>query len=704
VREPFAIETKLTVKHMKLVRTKPALSLLTLSATLMVSDAMPAKPPTTPPDIFAAVRSGDYRQLLTVLEAGASPNARDAAGNTPLMLAGVYADAACLGLLLDRGAEVNATNRAGATPLLRAATDYDKLKLLLDRGAVVNVRSVFGNTPLMLAARPANSQRAVELLLSRGADARATNNFGASALMAAAAGGDIGAAKALLKHGADANAQPGMDEAGFVFGGGRSALAWAAFRGDIPMIKLLVDSGADVNAEGFLGSPLTQATWADQVAAVRYLISQGARVDQVGQYPDYTALHWAASTEKDDGTLVKLLLKHGANPNLAGGERVEAFVGNVETPISLAQKRGETQVRKALLAAGAAAETPEEVEAPVPPQRSLPAKPGQDTLRTAVSQAIAPLQASSLISKQSFINHSTKQDCTSCHQQHLPLAAIGAAKQLQAVIDADAERQLVDMVGDPKFSEADWEALFHPDAVQTKGYMLFGWAGNQQPASEFTDAIVHHLAAIQTESGRWLNNLPRPPIESSDVGATALAIQALQKYPLRGRQAEFARRVEWAKEWLCEVKPTSNEERIYQLLGLAWAGESSGRLQPLAKALLNCQNADGGWSQLATLKSDAYATGQAVYALRVAAGLANDHASIERARRYLLETQLTDGTWFVQRRAFPFQPTMKSGFPHGRDSWISAAGTSWAVMALSLPDETIKPAAAGSQLAANKRD
>src|SRR5262249_604549 len=29
-----------------------------------------------------------------------------------------------------------------------------------------------------------------------------------------------------------------------------------------------------------------------------------------------------------------------------------------------------------------------------------------------------------------------------------------------------------------------------------------------------------------------------------------------------------------------------------------------------------------------------------------------------------------------------FQPTMKSGFPHHRDSWISAAATSWAVLAL----------------------
>jgi hypothetical protein len=48
----------------------------------------------------------------------------------------------------------------------------------------------------------------------------------------------------------------------------------------------------------------------------------------------------------------------------------------------------------------------------------------------------------------------------------------------------------------------------------------------------------------------------------------------------------------------------------------------------------------------------------------------------------LLESQEDDGTWHVRRRAFPFQPTMKSGFAHHRDSWISAAATSWAVMAM----------------------
>lgn len=82
-----------------------------------------------------------------------------------------------------------------------------------------------------------------------------------------------------------------------------------------------------------------------------------------------------------------------------------------------------------------------------------------------------------------------------------------------------------------------------------------------------------------------------------------------------------------------------------------------------------------------------YATGEAIYALHIAAGLRVSDAAIEKGRRFLLATQLDDGTWHVHRRTFPFQPTMKSGFPHGRDSWLSAAASSWAVMALSLNDD-----------------
>jgi ankyrin repeat protein len=639
-------------------------------------------------DYARVLRSGDCRQLRQALERGASPNARDAAGNTPLMLAAVYGDAACLELLLDKGADVNATNKAGATALMRAAYDYSRVSLLVRHGADVNARSALGNTPLMLAARSWNSHRAVELLLARGADASAANLWGATALMAAVAGGDEASVQMLLQHGANANAQPGMDVPSFLLGGGRSALMWSAYRGDDGLVKMLLDAGADINGEGFAGTPLEQAAWGNHTSTARLLLDRGAQVNQTDHGAGYTALHWAASSEQRDTSLVNLLLEHGADPNLGAGAHVDAFMDILQTPLMLARRRGESPLVAALIKAGATNETPDRLKSLMPPARNLPDRLDDSTVRAAVSQAVPLLQKTSTESKQSFVNHASHQDCVSCHQQFLPLAAIGAAKKYHVAIDQDAERELIAMVqqGDMKNAETDWQPLFHPDAVHTKGYALFGEALDDLPASELTDAMVHHLAAIQGKDGRWYNNLPRPPLQSSDVGATALAIHALQRYTLPGRKAELSGQVERARRWLCTIKAETQEERAYQLLGLGWAGESKTKLQPLAKALLAEQRADGGWSQLAGTGSDAYATGQVLYALRIAAGLENTHPAIDRGRRFLLQTQLADGTWYVRRRAFPFQPTMNSGFPHGKDSWISAAATSWAVLALSLPD------------------
>jgi hypothetical protein len=171
-------------------------------------------------------------------------------------------------------------------------------------------------------------------------------------------------------------------------------------------------------------------------------------------------------------------------------------------------------------------------------------------------------------------------------------------------------------------------------------------------------------------------------MQSSDVTATALASHAIKCYGWQGRRQEFAASIEHARRWLWTVAPDTNEESVFQLLGLHWAGEPVEKLTYLAGFLRQAQREDGGWAQLPTLESDAYATGQALYALsKVVKDPLTDRAW-RRGLRFLLERQEDDGTWHVTRRAFPFQPTMDSGFPHHRDSWISAAATSWAVLAL----------------------
>ena len=120
-----------------------------------------------------------------------------------------------------------------------------------------------------------------------------------------------------------------------------------------------------------------------------------------------------------------------------------------------------------------------------------------------------------------------------------------------------------------------------------------------------------------------------------------------------------------------------------QLLGLAWAAAPADAIRTSAKALLAGQRQDGGWAQLPALETDAYATGQALVALH-AAGHAVSSSEYQRGVAFLLRTQFPDGSWLVRSRTFPVQPPRDSGFPHGKHQWISAAGTSWATMALSL--------------------
>ena len=131
----------------------------------------------------------------------------------------------------------------------------------------------------------------------------------------------------------------------------------------------------------------------------------------------------------------------------------------------------------------------------------------------------------------------------------------------------------------------------------------------------------------------------------------------------------------------------TTQERAFHLLGLKWARGEEAAIKKSAEGLAKKQRDDGGWSQLPTMGSDAYATGEALYALHLAGKMNITDDVYQRGMRYLLRTQAPDGSWHVKTRSFPVQPYFESGFPYGHDQWISAAGTSWASMALSLAVE-----------------
>ncbi|HVS19227.1 MAG TPA: hypothetical protein VMT18_11550, partial [Planctomycetota bacterium] len=224
--------------------------------------------------------------------------------------------------------------------------------------------------------------------------------------------------------------------------------------------------------------------------------------------------------------------------------------------------------------------------------------------RAAVERALPLMQHSATV-------WSREMACFSCHHQGLGALAVGLARErgfepdeaaFQAELDAARER-----------SRVRYEPLLVCDGVGIFGraLTLVALGAGGRPRDDVSDALSHFVAARQMVSGAWASNEHRPPIEDSAVSATAWSVRALSAYGPEGRGEEMRGRVTAARGWLAAVEPRDGEEQSLQLLGLAWAGTSDAELAPRAAALAAAQREDGGWAQLPTLASDAYATGQA---------------------------------------------------------------------------------------------
>jgi ankyrin repeat protein len=647
-----------------------------------------------PQGLLQAVRSGNAAAARAQLDAGASVFARDPLGNTPLHLAALRGDPGIVALLLEKGAAVNATNQAGATPLLYGAHSAAIVHALLNHGANPNIASVLGSTPLMAAVMRPDSFGAVRDLVAHEADIRARRGWeppgqgasglggGEQALSWAIAGGDRRTIRFLIEHGASINPTNSF-----------SPIESAALYGDLPTAQRLLDLGANPNsmaAAGGVGNkagpPLNTALFADYPKVALLLIERGADVNQhspIGQGTSPAV--FSAYSESGDDTVARALKAKGVDlnaPNDAG-----------ETAWSYALKRGGNTPLALWLQQSGLTNASGHVRTKSMPDRMVPSEAAarQAMIRDPAQQAIRALERSSSAFIESGVAQAQSQ-CVSCHQQSLPEVALGLARERGLAVDASDLNRL--LAAHDRFWRNSAEAARQllepqPDAANNLGWGLQGLHALRYAPDDLTEAMVHYLLLTQGADGSWRTYDRRPPIQDGPLVGTALAARAVQLYPIPGREAELAEALRKAKGWLSQATPKTHNERVFQLLGLSWCGQAPSMLRPQVEALLADQRNDGGWAQLPGRDCDAWATGQALVALYDAGGVPTSHLAYQRGIEFLLRTQFEDGSWWVKSRSWPFQPHFDSQFPHGKDQWISAAGTGWAAMALLL---TIEPA------------
>ena len=271
-----------------------------------------------PRSLKDAIAAGDIVQLRALLDAGASVNARDDLGRTPLLDA-VWADRAdMVRMLIDRGADVSARHSdGGSTPLDYAVVrgNAEIAAMLIRAGAAPDANALSlaagrdhsGIARLLIDAGAAVSGEAIDqairhramavlgLLLDK--DPRRANELVAVALSE----GDGPLLRVLAEHGADLNRSA-------------TSLHDAAARGNVAIVELLLERGFQINARepDSQATPLYDAASMGRTEVVATLLNRGADPN-IPNKAGNTALH-AASTNGFTAT-AELLRKHGAHEN-----------------------------------------------------------------------------------------------------------------------------------------------------------------------------------------------------------------------------------------------------------------------------------------------------------------------------------------------------------------------------------------------------
>ncbi len=279
----------------------------------------------------------------------------------------------------------------------------------------------------------------------------------------------------------------------------------------------------------------------------------------------------------------------------------------------------------------------------------------------------------------------SERGCATCHHGAMTVWALSESRLRGYTVDAET------LAGEVKWTKDLFVGQFSKPRDPRAGYNYVSIPGMYLATMSDTLPVLSrdeigrvavHLERHQETDGVWQVPPPNgngspPTFESTET----LALWALLAWEPRTGSPEAAANGaarERAVAWLAQAKPTETTQSLALRLRLGVReDESPERLKTRVDQLLQRQNTDGGWSQVNDMPSDAYATGQVLWALSfVPAG--NHQEAIGRAISFLVGTQQESGAWTMTARYHPDGDITKPRYMVP----ITYFGSAWATLGL----------------------
>ena len=267
-----------------------------------------------PPSLHLMCRNGEFHVVTQLIKNGASINAKDQDGLTPLHYAAANGHLDIVKILLEHSADIDLVDdhimdgtKLNRTALHRSICFGHKevASLIIERGADVNQRDADGFAPLDMAILEDQGDIA-ETLIQNGADINAADGIGYTALHFAIEDNDIKLVNLLIKHGANVNV------------GDNNLLRPLHLSAKMRLkeiTQILIENGANVNSKTVSGgNPLHVAlvfgeNGKSHEEIIETLIWNGIDINDV--VIGFTALHYCIF--KNYRNYVKILIQYGAS-------------------------------------------------------------------------------------------------------------------------------------------------------------------------------------------------------------------------------------------------------------------------------------------------------------------------------------------------------------------------------------------------------